>query len=268
METQMTLKTAGSLQRPPTPFTITIAPPAPYLEGQEEIAEDIAPRLRLTQPRTLVAPMLPPALTVEPNAVEVEEVAPMHEVVLHLLDLAQGLDLGADQPYMPEPHTTLREAVGILRHKGDLLIHGGHLLWTGHALVVKAWDRMAQVVISWAEVARLLRASYRSDAVRTGKWKQVETSTDPYLPNFRPIPMPGVGLYCFVPYGTDMDTLDPEVWKPITFPMGVAHGSLYICDLYLDGDLYDIWWSRPLNCYLAQVVSREELLARRPPIPA
>lgn len=246
--------TAGAL-RLPKDFTHvdTMRPPAPTLEDLDAMIPPKVSRAPVVLiPRSLPA-IYPPAPTAQ-------------RMVAHAIVVADGLDLSLDHPYMPfEGGTTLREAHNFLRLNRYVLIQGGRIdhIMGGYRLTM--WDKGPWVAVDQDDVREVLELNYPDpDAVEI----EVEVrDTDPCSP-LKPLPAHGVGLYADVVYGTDIDLISDEEWKPIAFPPTIAQGAVYIGELTLNEQLWDAWWHMTLSCYLAQQVPAEELPSRRTPMPA
>jgi len=90
-----------------------------------------------------------------------------HPVISHLLIQAALLDLRGepDQPYMPEPHTDLQEALQHLQQYGSLGVQGGLICWdaTRQTFTVRVLRHEMfpeAVVCNWQEISDLLKSNY------------------------------------------------------------------------------------------------------------
>jgi hypothetical protein len=241
-----TTKTAGNLYPSNCTHQSTMRPPAPTLEDLDRMVPTKDPMLSSS---TIPLPPVP---------------APTERLVAHAIDAAQDLDLSVDQPYMPfEGGTTLREAYNFLRLNNYILIQGGRIdRLVGGEYRLTVWDGGAPQEIDCGDVGELLSLNYPDPHQRANE----EHVTLP-APPMRPKPLPGPGLYAQVWYGTDIDLITDQEWQATRFPHGIAQMAMYVGDLVLKHSLWDVWWSIPCGCYIAQQVPPEELLARRTPTP-
>lgn len=101
---------------------------------------------------------------------ELEETRPWENrlrlpIVAELLLEAVGVDhRHTDMPYMPFPHTTLKEAIQHLSHQGRVGIQGGFLYWHESAGIFTCSTLSQEeppMELNWQEVAELLRANYK-----------------------------------------------------------------------------------------------------------
>lgn len=238
--------TMGALQRPVTPFTTTLRP----------LATSVPPAPTTERMHTMLPP--PP---VSETAHSIFQHRPSPTGVVKAIILSYEMDKSADQPYKPEPDTTFREALTHLKREGYILIHGGKITAMCECVYhLLTWDDGITYPIQWDEVVELLECNYPSPP------PPKENDNYDTLPCSapKPTPTPGLGMYCCLGYGADLDYIHPDQWQAITFPRGVSHQTIYCGDLMIDDQLADVWWSLPLSCYLAQFIPQEELLRRFP----
>ena len=264
------MHTAGALHGLVTPFTVTLRPedsrhtPSVYCTLRP-LAEDPQPERRYT--------MLPPPMPASMSDLgsSIFHTRPTPTGVIQAIILSYQIDKGMDQPYKPEKDTTFREALSHLKREGYILIQGGRISPTLRELYhLLMWESGLTYLITWDEVVELLECNYPVNQAPPTQQEDVGDSAS--HPNGetlpcsapKPIPVPGVGLYCCEGYGVDLDDIHPDQWQPITFPAGVSHQTLYCGDVMIDDQLADVWWSLALSCFLAQFLSQEELLRRFP----
>lgn len=248
--------TMGALQRPITPYRSTLRPLA-----VASVAPEHSPTYR--QGTMLPPPSLPDwEVEVEitwDESLSVETAIYTTPATLRAIILASQVNECQDQPYKPEADTTYQEAVTHLHREHYILIHGGRIVHQVGSYSLRLLAEEDVHVIPWKEVEELLEFSYPGAPQPT-----TVHDTDP-CPAPKPEPREGVGLYCFAPYGGDLDEIPYDMWHGIAFPRGVNHQTLYVGDLMLDDmGTWDVWWSVPLACYLAQLIPHQELLERFP----
>lgn len=212
----MQVTTVGALARPTTPFPNTLRP---------------------------MGTMLPPPIT-EPGSIFQHRTSPTG--VVRAIILSYQMDKFLDQPYKPEADTTLAEAHLHLERQGYILIHGGKITNFVGMYTLLMWEDGIQYPINYDEVVELLFCNYPD--VRL--WEPEPDTTPCVAP--KPELVPGMGMWCQECYGTDIDTIAPTQWQPITFPVGIHHQVLYVGDLEIGDRPADVWWSVPLGCFLAQ----------------
>ena len=225
--------TCGMLQQAPTPFPHTIRPPS-----------------------------LPVQVTVSLPMPQVPTRKVMHGTVIALVSKARANDVksGDDLPYMQLERMTLTEAILHLRRKGYLLIQDGCLYFglASGGLHVRMWGRKGFPTINPHEAKKLLLANYplSKGATRRHPADLIHDRPTMYVPVVRvqPVPMAGVGFFCTMPYGTDIDLIPESAWQVIAFPQGLSHQLLFIGDISLDGLSHYVWWSVPVAAYICQEI--------------
>lgn len=220
----MQCTTMGALARPKTPFPDTLRP-------------------RGT--------MLPPPIT-EPGSIFQYRTSPVG--VVRAIILSYQVDKTVDQPYKPEADTTLKESALHLDCKGYILIQGGKITSTvlPDTYYLLLWEDGITYTINRLEVVELLECNYPDVPL----WHKEDDTSPCIAPE--PELVAGMGMWCQECYGTDIDVIPSTQWEPIMFPPGINHQVLYVGDTDIHDRLADVWWSVPLQCFLAQYISHEE----------
>lgn len=199
--------------------------------------------------------------------------------VLQCLSAAVGTDLTQDQPYMPEPFTTLREALGHLRFIGYILVQGGRIDYImGQFFLSPMGGRKEE--IDAVAVRRLLKANYPSPVnKRTPSGAQYQTVSDMVSSEDIILCCPNSGIEdveamaamptsptmkdesCLVVIrapNTDIDTIYADEWRLSYFaPTGTEK---YVGKITLNGADWYCWWSDQQACFVAQTVLDPELV--------